>query len=92
MVLSQGASVPAPTGGLESPIGKVVTVDGSATVEHTVAIVTQVSAPSGAVHMKIGDLVYRGDVIRTGANSKVSLTFADDTALNVSSNARMELN
>lgn len=85
-------SVPAPTGGLESPIGKVITADGSATIEHTAAVVVQVSVPSGPVQAKIGDFVYRGDVVQTGADSKLGLVFADGTALNVSSNARMELN
>jgi hypothetical protein len=84
-------SVPAPTVGLESPIGKVVTADGSATIEHTAVVVVQVSAPSGRVQVKVGDFVYRGDVIQTGADSKVSLVFTDGTAFNVSSNARMEL-
>lgn len=91
-VLAQAASVPAPTGGLESPIGKVITSDGTATVEHTGVVVQQVNAPSGRVQMKVGDFVYRGDVIQTGADSKVSLAFTDGTAFNVSSNARMELN
>ena len=38
------------------------------------------------------DLVYRGDLVATGPDRKVSLVFADGTAFNVSSNARMELN
>ena len=90
--LASAQGAPAPRGGLESPIGKVVSVDGAVTIEHTAVVVRQVSAPSGAVQPKAGDLVYRGDVIQTGADAKVSLAFADGTAFNVSSNARMELN
>ncbi len=41
--------------------------------------------------MKTGDLVYRGDVIRTGADGALNITFADGTSFNISSNARMEL-
>jgi hypothetical protein len=89
--LAQGGATPA-AGGLESAIGKVMTVEGSATIQHTAAVVVQVSAPSGAVPAKVGDLVYRGDVVQTGADGKLSLVFADGTALNVFSNARMELN
>lgn len=89
---AQSASVPAPAGGLESPIGKIVSATGSVTVEHTVAVVRQANIPPGAVEGKVGDFVYRGDVVQTGPDSKVSLTFADGTAFNVSSNARMVLN
>jgi hypothetical protein len=75
---------------LASPIGKIVSTAGAVTVERTGAAVVQVSASGGSV--KEGDLVYRGDVVLTGADGKVSLVFADGTAFNVSSNARMELN
>ena len=88
---AQDGSVPAATGGLESPIGKVVTVDGSATIEHTAVVVQQVSTPSSPDKAKVGDFLHTGDVIQTGADSKVSLVFADGTALNVFSNARMKL-
>lgn len=90
-VSAQGA-VPASSAGLESPIGKVLTVEGSATIEHTAAVVLQVSAPNHPAQAKVGDLVYRGDLIQTGADGKVGLVFADGTALNVLVNARMELN
>ncbi|MCC6948563.1 MAG: FecR domain-containing protein [Bradyrhizobiaceae bacterium] len=72
----------------ESPIGKVIAVEGTATIEHVVAVVVVAGGQSNA---KVGDLVYRGDVVQTGADSKLSLVFADDTALNIFSNARMEL-
>jgi hypothetical protein len=77
---------------LASPIGKVVTVAGAVTVERASAAVVQANVAGGGAQVKEGDLVYRGDVVATGADGKVSLVFADGTAFNVSSNARMELN
>jgi hypothetical protein len=79
-------------GGLETtPIGKIVTAKGSITVEHTQAVVLQAAiAPTGAA--KVGDSVYRGDVVQTAADGAVGITFTDGTAFNLSSNARMVLN
>lgn len=84
------ASVPAAQG-LEAPIGKVISVTGSATVEHTAAVVVQASVASGVAPLKTGDSVYTGDVVQTGADSKLALAFADGTAFNLSSNGRMTL-
>jgi hypothetical protein len=39
-----------------------------------------------------GDPVYKGDTVQTGADGKVSITFTDGTAFNLSNNARMVLN
>src|SRR5262245_15512349 len=75
----------------QSPIGKVVSVEGAVTIQHTAAVVSQVNAPSGAAQPKAGDFVYKGDIVQTGADGKASLAFADGTAFNISSNARMEL-
>jgi hypothetical protein len=87
-------STQSPAGGLEvSPIGKVVTASGSVAIEHANAVVVQANLPaSGAGQTKIGDLVYKGDVVQTGADGKVGITFTDGTAFNLSSNARMVLN
>src|SRR5260370_2130204 len=49
-------------------------------------------AGSAAGRTAIGDPVYKGDVVQTGADGKVGITFTDGTAFNLSSNARMELN
>jgi hypothetical protein len=76
---------------LASAIGKVVSVSGAVTIDRANAAVVQASAGS-APQVKDGDLVYRGDVVSTGPDGKVSLVFADGTAFNVSNNARMELN
>ena len=51
----------------------------------------QANLPS-SVQAKAGDFVYRADVVQTGADGKVNITFTDGTAFNLSSNARMEVN
>jgi hypothetical protein len=89
-VRAQSASVPAAAP--ESPIGKVVTVSGSVTVEHAVAVVLQANLPSGAAQATAGDFIYRNDVIQTGADGKLGIVFTDGTAFNISKNARMVLN
>jgi hypothetical protein len=73
-----------------SPIGKVLNASGIVHIEHPAAILVQANLPaSDAGQAKVGDLVYRGDLIQTGVNSALSITFADGTSFNVSSNARM---
>ena len=74
-----------------APIGKVITATGAVTIEHAAAVVVQASLSSSSGQARVGDFVYRGDVIQTAADGKVSITFTDGTAFNVSSNARMEL-
>jgi hypothetical protein len=75
-----------------NPIGKVVTATGSITIEHPNAVVVQANLPSQAGQTKVGDLVYQGDVVRTGADGRVSINFTDGTSFNLSSNANMTLN
>ena len=76
-----------------SPIGKVLTVSGTAHIDHPATILVQANLPTtGNAPTKLGDLVYRGDVIQTGADGALSIIFADGTTFNVSSNARMEVN
>jgi hypothetical protein len=74
-----------------SPIGKVVAAKGSVTIEHVNAVAVQASVPSQAGQTKVGDLVYQGDVVRTGSDGRLSINFADDTSFNLSSNATMTL-
>jgi hypothetical protein len=90
-VLAQSNS-PSSAAGLESPIGKVTTVTGTATIEHTAAVVVQANVGDGRLPAKVGDFVYRGDAVQTASDSKISLIFSDGTAFNLSSNARMVLN
>jgi len=79
--------------GLESkPIGKVVIVTGSVTVEHTAAVALQANLAAGSGNTKIGDPVYTGDVVQTGADGRAGITFTDGTAFNLSNNARIVLN
>lgn len=81
----------AQNGGDVKPIGKVVTVSGAATVEHTGAAIVQAALGPGSQNAKVGELVYQGDVVATGADGKLSLLFNDGTAFNISSSARMTL-
>lgn len=73
------------------PIGKVVTAVGAATIQHVGAAVVQASL-SDETAAKVNDPVYRGDVIKTGADGRLGINFADGSSFNLSSNARMELN
>jgi len=91
VVRAQTVSAPAVAQGIAAPIGKIQTVTGSVTVEHATAVVLQANLAGGAGQAKVGDFVYRNDIIQTGANGKAGLTFTDGTAFNISSNARMEL-
>ncbi len=96
LILSAGVGLPGSArgqSGLDArPIGKVVTATGSVTVEHVNAVVVQANLGAGAAQTKVGDLVYQGDVVQTGADGRVGVTFTDGTAFNLSSNARMVLN
>ncbi len=74
------------------PIGKVVSATGAVTVEHAGAVVVQANLVAGAAQTKVGNSIYQGDVVQTGADGKVGITFTDGTAFNLSSNARMVLN
>ncbi|MBR0800542.1 FecR domain-containing protein [Bradyrhizobium jicamae] len=74
------------------PIGRVVTVSGSVTIEHKNAVVVQANASSQDAATKVGDLVYLNDVVVTGAGGRVGINFADGTSFNLSSNARMVMN
>jgi hypothetical protein len=73
------------------PIGKVVTAAGTITIEHPNAVVVQASL-GGSDRTKVGDPVYLGDVVYTGADGRLGITFNDGTAFTLSSNARMVLN
>jgi hypothetical protein len=74
------------------PIGKVVNATGSVTIEHAGAMVVQANVSGQAGQTKVGDLIYLGDVVQTGADGRLGINFADGTAFNLSGNARMVLN
>ena len=91
--LAQSGPVPSSAGAPDSsPIGKVANVTGTATIQHSAAVVVQANVSDGPIAAKVGDFVYRSDVVQTGADGKISLIFSDGTAFNLSSNARMVLN
>ena len=75
-----------------NPIGKVLTTAGTVRIEHPAAILVQANLPTDVGQAKIGDFVYRGDIIQTGADGKLGVAFADGSSFSVSPNARMEVN
>jgi len=42
--------------------------------------------------LKVGDSIYSGDTVQTGANSKLGITFLDSTVFSLSANAKMIIN
>ena len=73
------------------PIGKVVVATGSVTLERAGAAVVQAGTAGQAGQAKVGDLVYQGDAVATGADGKVGINFTDGSSFNLSNNARMVL-
>jgi len=71
------------------PIGKVITAAGSITIEHVNAVVLQASVGNQPGNAKVGDPIYLGDIVTTGGDGRVGITFSDGTAFDLSSNARM---
>ena len=63
-------------------IGKILTLTGTASATH----------PDGVqVNLAIGDPVYQGDVVQTGADSKLGVSFLDGTLFSMSADGRMVL-
>ena len=76
-----------------NPIGKVLTATGAVRIDHSTAIMVQANLPTNGVgEAKVGDLVYRGDIIQTGPDGNLGIGFTDGSSFSVSANARMELN
>ena len=73
------------------PIGKVLTAQGIVTVEHVDAVVVQASLSGQPGQARVGDPIYQGDIVATGVDGKVGIAFADGTAFDLSSNARMAM-
>jgi len=73
------------------PIGKVVAAKGAVTIEHVGAVVIQAAFGNQADHAQVSDPIYRGDIVTTGPDGQVGIAFADGTAFNLSSNARMAM-
>ncbi len=85
-------TAPSAQAGTIKPIGKVLTVVGSVTIEHVNAVVVQANLTSQPEQTKVSDPVYLGDVVQTGADGQIGISFTDNTAFNLSPNARMVLN
>jgi hypothetical protein len=76
-----------------NPIGKVLTTTGTVRIDHAAAVTVEAHLPTNGIgETKLGDLVYRGDLIQTGPDGTVGIGFADGNSFSVSNNARMELN
>jgi FecR protein len=71
------------------PIGKCISVTGDASIEHTGAVVVQAALGSSSGRLKIGDPIFLGDIVQTGADGRVGITFTDGTAFDLSKNAHM---
>jgi hypothetical protein len=78
LVLAQGN--PPPAAAIATPIGKIVTAKGWVKVEHSVG---------GSAQARVGDLVYEGDVVSTGADGAVGIIFSDGGTFNLASNLSM---
>ncbi len=74
------------------PIGKVVTVTGSVTIQHRGATVVQANLASQPNQAKVGDIVYLGDAVVTEADGRLGINFVDGSSFNLLGNARMVLN
>ena len=72
--------------------------DGSAGAGHVIGHVTKLTGTATAIRNGVsiilnqGDNVEKGDVVQSGSDSTVGITFIDGTVFGLSSNARMVLN
>ena len=64
------AQSPPAEGAVLVPIGKVVTSTGAVTIEHGGGAVVLQANINGAVQTKVGDPVYKGDVVSTGGDGE----------------------
>jgi fibronectin-binding autotransporter adhesin len=77
---------------------EVAQADGSAAVAHVIGHVTKLTGSATAIRNGVsvilnnGDNVEKGDVVATGSDSTLGVTFIDGTVFGLSSNARMVLN
>lgn len=73
------AAAPPPA---NAPVGRVVTLQGSATVTR---------GDKGDA-LKVSDGVFKGDILQTGGDGALGVTFDDETTFNLTANARMRVN
>ena len=80
-----------PTHGQYAQGGSTLPPDAIGKVEKVVGQVTLIhNGVAGPLH--VGDLVYKTDIVQTGANSTCGIAFPDGTALDLVNNTRMALN
>ena len=65
---------------VDDVVGQIATLQGGATVTRGKTV---------AAALKVSDAVYRNDVLATGANAALGVTFDDETTLSLSANARI---
>src|SRR5882757_4282658 len=72
--------------------------DGSASVGKVIGHVTKLAGNATVIRngvsivLNLGDNVEKGDVVQSGSDSKLGITFIDGTVFGLASNARMVLN
>jgi hypothetical protein len=76
---------------VSKPIGRIVVAIGVVTIERANALVVQASTSGQAGQANVGDLVYQGDIVATGADGRVGINFTDGSSFNLSNSARMAL-
>ena len=79
---AQATGETAPAGAPEE-IGKVETLDGTATAQHS---------DGAQVELKLGDPVFQGDVVEVSGQGKLGITFADGAVFSLSNGGTMVLN
>jgi hypothetical protein len=90
-VQAQNAATPPQTA---TVIGKIESLVGNVTVKHATAVLVKAAVTStdnDTGNVKVGDIVYQGDIIDVGADGKAGIAFTDGTAFSLSSNAHMVL-
>jgi len=71
-------------------IGKVLVATGTIRIDHPGVVTVQANLPTNNVaQAKVGDFIYRGDIIQTGPDGKLGVGFTDGSSFSVSPNARM---
>jgi hypothetical protein len=73
-----------------NPISRCSPPPAQVRIAHSAAITVQANLPTNGIgEAKVGDLIYRGNIIETGPDG---IAFADGSSFSVSPNARMEVN
>ncbi len=67
----------------DDQVGQVATLQG---------IVTVTRANAAPATLKVSDAIHKKDVLQTGANSSLGVTFDDETTLSLTANARIVVN